>query len=135
MNNRKTEKNCIKKLHGCLRQDNRGSAIVIVIIAMALIGILVSSILWSAYMNYMIKLADVRNKNSFYSAETVMEQIMAGMQHEASAAITISYQDVMKNWEFDENETNRFNRFGTTYLDTLVKNLTDPLKGDRKSVV
>lgn len=129
MNNRKTEKNCIKKLHGCLRQDNRGSAIVIVIIAMALIGILVSSILWSAYMNYMIKLADVRNKNSFYSAETVMEQIMAGMQHEASAAITISYQDVMKNWEFDENETNRFNRFGTTYLDTLVKNLTDPLKG------
>lgn len=129
MNNRKTEKNCIKKLHGCLRQDNRGSAIVIVIIAMALIGILVSSILWSAYMNYMIKLSDVRNKNSFYSAETVMEQIMAGMQHEASAAITISYQDVMKNWEFDENETNRFNRFGTTYLDTLVKNLTDPLKG------
>lgn len=117
------------KLHRNLKRDNRGSAIVVVIIAMALIGILVSAILWSAYMNYMIKLADIRNKNSFYSAETVMEQIMAGMQHEASAAITISYQDVMKNWEFDENETNRFNRFGTTYLDTLVKNLTDPLKG------
>lgn len=117
------------KLYRNLKRDNRGSAIVVVIIAMALIGILVSAILWSAYMNYMIKLADIRNKNSFYSAETVMEQIMAGMQHEASAAITISYQDVMKNWEFDENETNRFNRFGTTYLDTLVKNLTDPLKG------
>lgn len=112
-----------------MKRDDRGSAIVIVIIAMALIGILASAILWSAYMNYMIKLADIKNKNSFYSAETVMEQIMAGMQHEASAAITLSYQDVMKNWEFDENETNRFNRFGTTYLDTLVKNLTDPLKG------
>lgn len=129
MGNRKKGKNCIEGRHRDLRQDNRGSAIVIVIIAMALIGILVSAILWSAYMNYMIKLADVRNKNSFYSAETVMEQIMAGMQHEASAAVTLSYQDVMKNWEFDENETNRFNRFGTTYLDTLVKNLTDPLKG------
>ncbi len=135
MSNRKTEKNCIKKLHGCLRQDNRGSAIVIVIIAMALIGILVSSILWSAYMNYMIKLSDVRNKNSFYSAETVMEQIMAGMQHEASAAITISYQDVMKNWgnnitdDLYASEVNRYNQFVTTYLDTLVKNLTDPLKG------
>lgn len=129
MGNRKTEKNCIKRRYRSLRQDNGGSAIVVVIIAMALIGILVSAILWSAYMNYMIKIADAKNKNSFYSAETVMEQIMAGMQHEASAAITISYQDVMKNWEFDENETNRFNRFGTTYLDTLVKNLTDPVKG------
>ncbi len=117
------------KLYKSLKRDDRGSAIVIVIIAMALIGILASAILWSSYMNYMIKLADIRNKNSFYSAETVMEQIMAGMQHEASAAITLSYQDVMKNWEFDENEANRFNRFGTTYLDTLVRNLSDPLKG------
>lgn len=128
MGNRKARRES-RKLYKGLKRDDRGSAIVIVIIAMALIGILASAILWSSYMNYMIKLADIRNKNSFYSAETVMEQIMAGMQHEASAAITLSYQDVMKNWEFDENETNRFNRFGTTYLDTLVRNLTDPLKG------
>lgn len=128
MGNRKARRES-RKLHKGLKCDDRGSAIVVVIIAMALIGILVSAILWSSYMNYMIKLADIRNKNSFYSAETVMEQIMAGMQHEASAAITISYQDVMKNWEFDGNETNRFNRFGTTYLDTLVKNLTDPVMG------
>lgn len=128
MGNRRARRES-RKLHKGLKCDDRGSAIVVVIIAMALIGILVSAILWSSYMNYMIKLADIRNKNSFYSAETVMEQIMAGMQHEASAAITISYQDVMKNWEFDENETNRFNRFGTTYLDTLVKNLTDPVMG------
>lgn len=53
------------KLHRRLRRDNRGSAIVIVIIAMAMIGILASAILWSAYMNYMIKIDDIRNKKSF----------------------------------------------------------------------
>lgn len=89
MGNRKTGRKS-RKLHKGLKRDDRGSAIVVVIIAMALIGILASAILWSSYMNYMIKLADIRNKNSFYSAETVMEQIMAGMQHEASAAITLS---------------------------------------------
>lgn len=125
-----------RKLHSGLKRDDRGSAIVIVIIAMALIGILVSAILWSAYMNYMIKLSDIRNKNSFYSAETVMEQIMAGMQHEASAAITLSYQDVMKNWGNNDDpddiyasESGRYSQFVMTYLDTLVKNLKDPLKG------
>lgn len=124
------------KLHKGLKRDDRGSAIVVVIIAMALIGILVSAILWSSYMNYMIKLADIRNKNSFYSAETVMEQIMAGMQHEASAAVTLSYQDVMKNWGNNHNpddlygsEEYRYHQFVTTYLDTLVKNLSDPLAG------
>ena len=41
MGNRKTEKNCIKRRYRSLRQDNGGSAIVVVIIAMALIGVLV----------------------------------------------------------------------------------------------
>lgn len=130
MNNKLNQwKKSTRELRKAFRRDNHGSAIVIVIIAMAMIGILATSILWSAYMNYMIKYADIRNKNSFYSAETVMEQIMAGMQHEASAAITLSYQDVMKNWDFDENETNRFNRFATSYLDILVDALKDTGKG------
>ena len=135
MGNRKAGRES-RKLHRGLKRDDRGSAIVVVIIAMALIGILASAILWSSYMNYMIKLADIRNKNSFYSAETVMEQIMAGMQHEASAAITLSYQDVMKNWGNNHNpddlygsEEYRYNQFVTTYLDTLVKNLSDPSEG------
>lgn len=123
--NVKSGKNCIS----ILRRDNRGSAIVLVIIAMAMIGVLASTILWSAYINYMIKCADVRNKNSFYSAETVMEQIMAGMQHEASAAVSVSYNYVMKNWNNDENESTRFNTFTVNYLDTLVNNLKDPLLG------
>ena len=58
------------------RRDDRGSAIVIVIIAMAMIGILATTMLWMAYMNYMIKVADIRNKNSFYTAEEVVEQVI-----------------------------------------------------------
>lgn len=118
-----------QKLNRKLRRDNHGSAIVIVIIAMAMIGILSSAILWAAYLNYMIKLTDIRNKNSFYSAETVMEQIMAGIEHEASAAISLSYQDVMKNWNADDNESNRYARFVDAYLDTLIKNLKDDTLG------
>lgn len=115
-----------KKLHNIFKRDNRGSAIVLVIIAMAMIGILSSTILWAAYVNYMIKAADVRNKNSFYSSETVVEQIMAGMQHEASAAISLSYQEVMKNWNNDENESTRYNTFVTGFLDSLVNSLKMP---------
>ncbi|MDD6810952.1 MAG: hypothetical protein PUD93_03655 [Lachnospiraceae bacterium] len=119
-----------QKLHRSFRKDNRGASIVLVIIAMAMIGILASTMLWMAYLNYMIKLTDLKTKNSFYSAETVMEQIMAGMQHEASAAVSLGYQDVMKNWENYEGEGGRFQAFADVYLDTLIAYLKDSSKGN-----
>lgn len=111
------------------RRDNRGSAIVIVIIAMAMIGILATTLLWMAYMNYMIKVADVRNKNSFYSAEEVVEQIMAGLQHTTADAVGVAYRDVMANWESLGTEDNRYNTFATTYMDTLIEELKSPTEG------
>ncbi len=118
-----------KKLHKGFNVGNKGSAIVHVIIAMAMIGIFACTILWMAYLNYMIKLTDVKNKNSFYSAETVMEQIMAGVQHEASAAVSMGYQEVMKNWENYESEGEKLQEFSTVYLDTLIANLKDSSLG------
>ena len=47
------------------KRRNRGSSIVIVIIAMAMIGILATTLLWMSYINYKIKENDIRNKNSF----------------------------------------------------------------------
>ena len=112
------------------KRRNSGSSIVIVIIAMAMIGILATTLLWMSYVNYKIKVNDIRNKNSFYSAETVMEQIVAGLQKEASDSVAVAYQEVLSNWEALENETNRYSIFASVYLDTLVKHLRNSEKGD-----
>ena len=112
------------------KRRNSGSSIVIVIIAMAMIGILATTLLWMSYVNYKIKVNDIRNKNSFYSAETVMEQIVAGLQKETSDSVAAAYQEVLSNWETLENETNRYSTFASVYLDTLVKHLRDSEKGD-----
>lgn len=101
------------------RRNDRGSAIVIVIIAMAMIGILATTLLWMAYMNYMIKVADIRNKNSFYSAEEVVEQIMSGLRQDSAEAVSIAYREVLANWDNLETESNRSNVFTNTYLETL----------------
>lgn len=121
----------IAKLHKVCQQkrDDRGSSIVIVIIAMAMIGILASTLLWMSYMNYMIKIADIRNKESFYSAEEVVEQIMAGLQNTSSEAVGTAYQEVMANWDGLETEEGRYNTFATTYFDVLIERLEDPVKG------
>ena len=112
------------------KKRNSGSSIVIVIIAMAMIGILATTLLWMSYINYKIKVNDIRNKNSFYSAETVMEQIVAGLQKETSDAVAVAYQEVLSNWEELGSESNRYSSFASMYLDTLVKHLRDSEKGD-----
>ena len=118
MNNRHPIRQLQKNLWNRERR-NRGSSIVIVIIAMAMIGILATTLLWMSYYGYKIKVNDIRNKNSFYSAETVMEQIIAGLQGEASDAMAKSYQMVLSNWnDYEGIEPNRFSAFAASYLDT-----------------
>lgn len=118
-------------------RDDRGSAIVIVIIAMAMIGILASTLLWMSYMNYMIKAGDIRNKNSFYSAEEVVEQIMSGLRQDAAEAVGTAYREVLANWDNLETESNRSHVFTTAYLDALVnkfKNGSDLTHYDRSKL-
>ena len=112
------------------KRRNRGSSIVIVIIAMAMIGILATTLLWMSYINYKIKVNDIRNKNSFYSAEMVMEQIVAGLQKEASDSVAVANQEVLSDWDELQSESNRYSSFASTYLDTLVKHLRDADKGN-----
>ena len=129
---KKMGRHSLEKLQNLLwnqKRRNSGSAIVIVIIAMALIGILATTLLWMSYINYKIKVNDIRNKNHFYSAETVAEQIVAGLQREASNAVSAAYQDVLSNWESLESESNRYSSFSSEYLDALVNRLASKEDG------
>lgn len=106
------------------KRDDRGSAIVIVIIAMALIGILASTILWASYLNYRIKINDLKVKNSFYSAETVVEQILAGVKKEVvSASVNEAYQEVVSNWDALGTDDNRQSYFITAYIAAVEERL------------
>ena len=106
------------------KRDDRGSAIVIVIISMALIGILASTILWASYLNYRIKINDLKVKNSFYSAETVVEQIVAGVKKDVvSTAVNEAYQEVVSNWDALGTDSNRESFFVMEYIEQVKENL------------
>lgn len=102
------------------KRDDRGSAIVIVIIAMAMIGILASTIVWASFINYRIKINDLKVKNNFYSAETIVEQIVAGIKRDVvSESINEAYQQVISNWDALATESNRESYFVTAYIEAV----------------
>ena len=55
--------------------DNKGAAIAMTIVAVAVISVLALLALWIAYMNYYMKVTDMNSTSNFYTAEGVVEQI------------------------------------------------------------
>ncbi|MFT3983974.1 MAG: hypothetical protein QM697_08700 [Lachnospiraceae bacterium] len=111
------------RLDRFLRKENSGSSIVIVIVALAFVGILGATIMWMSLNNYLMKATDRRTKESFYSAEAVLEQIVAGLQKDASDATEHSYSYVMQNYA-NWNEQKRNSKFAAEYLNQLQKILS-----------
>lgn len=77
--------------------NDRGSAIVLVIIAIAFVGTLIAMLVYTVYFNYLMKYTDRSAKNNFYTAETALGVIKAGLEQDVSDAMVVSYYDVMSN--------------------------------------
>ena len=80
------------------RKDNRGSGIVSVIITVAFIGMLGTALLFTTYMNYLMKLATRSTQANFYSTEEVLDEVRAALQSTVSEAITVSYTTTLLSY-------------------------------------
>lgn len=109
-----------KRMKRFVLKENKGAAIVLVIVAMALVSIFAVTIMWMTLINYRMKATDRKVKESFYSAETVFEQMVVGLQNASSASIDEAYAFIMQNYaNFDE--TKRNSEFQKEYLKYIVK--------------
>lgn len=114
---KKRKKVLLKKL------NNKGSAIVSVIVVVAFVSILATTILYVSGMNYYMKMTDLKTKESFYSAETALEEIKAALVKEVSTASEEAYTEVMINYAASDGFT-RYAKFQDVFLDTLNDNWT-----------
>lgn len=100
------------------KKNNKGSSIVMVLVVMALLMILVAIVLSLALMNYRMKTTNRQSLYNFYSAETALDEIRAGLTQEVSAAAADAYNTTMA--EFTAlDETARRQKFETAYINHL----------------
>ncbi|MEA4966116.1 MAG: hypothetical protein VB055_09880 [Oscillospiraceae bacterium] len=78
-----------------LRRDHRGSGIVTVLVCMLLVVALGAALLFTSYVGLKIKLSDRSGVESFYSAETAMTEIRAGVQQAVTTSIADAYSKVL----------------------------------------
>ena len=66
--------------------NNKGAAMVTVLIAITFVSILVSSMLYASYVNFLTKSTRVRSADNFYTDEFALDEIAAGIQQAAASA-------------------------------------------------
>ncbi len=91
-------KNLKKNLKG-----NEGMALVTVIVAIGFVAALVSILLTTTLVNYKMKVVNERGKDTFYSAEQVLDEITVGLQRRVSDSLSSSYTHVLENYGDYEN--------------------------------
>ncbi len=104
------------------KKDNKGAALVMVIIAIAFIGMLVGMILYMAYCNYLMKANDTQAKDNFYSAEYALDVIHAGLQMDISEAMAEAYVAATKD-SVGKGSTDMELDFQQEFVDKMQKKL------------
>ena len=98
----------MKKQWNILAGDNRGSGIIVVLISMVCVGLMGASLMFMSYTAIRLKATERQASKDFYSAETAMDEIRAGVQSAVSEAIATSYKYVLETYSNSEDITTRF---------------------------
>lgn len=95
----------IKKIKDFLNQlnkNNKGMSIVTVIVSIGFVLILVSIILTTSAVNFKMRNMNVYSKDSFYSAEQVLDELNVGLQQIVQDGLSAAYVEVLTNYNDEE---------------------------------
>ena len=101
------------------KNDNRGSTIVMVVLVLVGVGIMASIALWLSLRNVQMKATDAEIKDSFYSAEGVLEQVKAGVQEKAELAYRDALTKDFENFSKYKNNPSTTTVSGSTSAGTI----------------
>lgn len=95
----------IRQIRADRKLNNRGSAMVTVIVVVVFVSILATTLLYISVLNYQMKVVDYNTKVTFYEAEVPMEEIRAQLVIDASDAFGEAYRQIIS--QFATLDSNR----------------------------
>lgn len=108
----------VAKLH----KNNKGVSLITVIVAIGFALVLVNALLLTSTVNYKMRNVNVYSKDSFYSAEQVLDEIYVGLQQVVSDGISSSYMKVLTNYDTTQMSTAEKNELVKSYFYQHVEN-------------
>lgn len=80
------------------RRDDRGAALLSVLVVSIFLSIIATTMIYVSTQNYQQKLTDYQNKQSFYKAEKALDEFKALLVMDVQEAYKAAYNDTMRNY-------------------------------------
>jgi Tfp pilus assembly protein PilX len=119
-------------------RTNRGSAIITVLVAVALVSILGTVLLYMTYTGYKMKATERQSKENFYDAEAAVNEIRTGLQLAVSKSIATANTKVLERYNAVlADNADAFQTEFSAAITTWKPNdeATGPLLGENVTVV
>lgn len=115
------------------RQQNQGFSLFTVLIAVSFVGILGLLVLYIALANFNMKVTDLKGKDSFYTAERVLEEICTGLQEDVGNAMSKAYTQVLEtyNKENRSQDSSMDRQRQSDFQDRFIKELMRTLRASQ----
>ena len=94
--------------------DDRGAAMITVILTILIIMIMASSLLTMASMNYRMRMNNYKSKQNTYKTELALEKIRVDLRNDVQAAVQGSADKALTAYQYLMN-SNNFNKYFTSY--------------------
>ena len=113
-------------------KKNKGFSVLTVIISVAFIGILALLVLYMALSNFYMKVAGLKGKDSFYTAEQALEEIRTGLQEDVGESMSRSYIKVLEEYDKEDETTDTVldEERQKAFQKEFLRNMEERLKKD-----
>lgn len=101
------------------KQNNAGSAIVTVLVVVVFITILATVMLYISGVNFQMKVTDYRTKESFYQAETPVEELRAQLVKDVEIAFAKAYTATVSEYSGMGDAATRESNFRQHFCDEM----------------
>lgn len=87
----------MKRLFKKVKNDNKGITLLLAVVAVAFVGILAASIVSATTTNYKLKMMDKYSKETFYNADSIVEEIRTGIGIKCFDVLSEAYNYTASN--------------------------------------
>ncbi len=91
------------------KKNNKGSAIITVVVAMLFVMALGAALLFASYTGYSIEITQRNDKESLYDASSAMDDVRLGVQTLLSESIASAYTSVLSTYITDSENNPSYN--------------------------
>ncbi len=104
-----------------LRKNNKGAALMMVLVAVALVTVLVTTMITASLINIQMKASERKGINNFYETDAYMDMVKAVIKTDADKVLDSAYKKLLVNYKGSaDEEDNFYEDFVTEFVKSMV---------------